>query len=39
MKDYGKVIELDPNYGDGYYGRGLVKAELGDYREAIKRLR
>ncbi|MBW5397658.1 tetratricopeptide repeat protein, partial [Brachyspira pilosicoli] len=33
---YNKSIELDPNYSVAYYNRGSVKADLGEYEEAIK---
>ena len=43
IKDFNKVIELNPNYAEAYYGRGYAYAELNqperaieDYSNAIK---
>src|ERR1700747_296661 len=35
IKLYNKVVELDSNYEDVYYRRGLSKAELNDLNGAI----
>ena len=36
IKDYDKVIELNPQYDGAHYNRGVVKNYLGYYEEAIK---
>ena len=36
VKDYDKVIELDPNYVNAYNNRGNAKSDLKLYEEAIK---
>ena len=36
IKDFNKVIELNPNYAEAYYGRGYAYAELNEYERAIK---
>ena len=36
IQDYNKAIELNPEYANVYYGRGLAKKILGDFRGAIK---
>src|SRR5205814_1744757 len=35
LRDFAKAIELDPEAGDAYTGRGLARVLLGDYREAV----
>jgi len=35
LTDHTKAIELEPNYTDAYYGRGLAKSSLQDYQGAI----
>ena len=34
LRDFSKAIELDPQAGDAYTGRGLAYVMLGDYRKA-----
>jgi len=36
IKDFNKVIELNPNYAEAYYGRGYAYAELNEYERAIE---
>jgi tetratricopeptide (TPR) repeat protein len=36
MEDYNKAIELDPNYADAYYNRGLAHYDLKEYERAIE---
>jgi serine/threonine-protein kinase len=35
LRDFAKAIELDPETGDAYTGRGLARVMLGDYRGAV----
>ena len=35
IRDYDKVIELDPEHAEAYCFRGLAYDNLGDYRQAI----
>jgi tetratricopeptide (TPR) repeat protein len=35
LRDFSKAIELDPEAGDAYTGRGLAQVMLGHYREAV----
>jgi eukaryotic-like serine/threonine-protein kinase len=35
LRDFELAIELDPNNGDAYNGRGFARARLGRHREAI----
>ena len=35
IEDYDTAINLDPNYADAYYGRGLAYGQLGRVDEAI----
>jgi serine/threonine-protein kinase len=35
LRDFSKAIELDPEAGDAYTGRGLARIMLGDYRGAV----
>jgi serine/threonine-protein kinase len=35
LRDFGKAIELDPEGGDAYTGRGLARVMLGHYKEAV----
>jgi tetratricopeptide (TPR) repeat protein len=35
IQDYTKAMELNPNYADEYFSRGLAKANLQDYKGAI----
>jgi tetratricopeptide (TPR) repeat protein/predicted Ser/Thr protein kinase len=35
LRDFAKAIELDPEGGDAYIGRGLAHVMLGDDREAV----
>lgn len=35
IKDYDKVIVLDPDYGGAYHDRGLANIKLGNYRDAV----
>jgi tetratricopeptide (TPR) repeat protein len=35
LRDFSKAIEMDPEAGDAYTGRGLARVMLGDYREAV----
>ena len=36
IEDYNKALDLDPNYTEAYYNRGLAKDELQDYEGAIE---
>ena len=36
LRDFELAIELDPNNGDAYNGRGFVRARLGHHREAVQ---
>jgi eukaryotic-like serine/threonine-protein kinase len=36
LRDFELAIELDPNNGDAYNGRGFVRARLGRHREAVQ---
>ena len=36
IRDYDRVIEIDPNFADAYYNRGVVKVRLKEFQEAIK---
>ena len=36
LKDFNKLIELNPNNAIAYYSRGVAKGKLGDYRGAIQ---
>ena len=36
LRDFELAIELDPNNGDAYNGRGFARASLGRHREAIQ---
>ena len=36
IADYDKAIELDPNFAEAYYARGLTYRELGKEEEAKK---
>lgn len=36
LSDFNRAIELDPNYDQTYYNRGVVKAHLGDKEGAMK---
>ena len=36
LRDFELAIELDPNNGDAYNGRGIVRVSLGQHREAIQ---
>ena len=33
--DYNKALELNPNYADAYFNRGVAYGEKGDYDRAI----
>jgi tetratricopeptide (TPR) repeat protein len=35
LRDFSKAIELNPEEGDAYTGRGLARVLLGDYRGAV----
>jgi tetratricopeptide (TPR) repeat protein len=35
LRDFSKAIELGPEAGDAYTGRGLARVMLGDYRGAV----
>ena len=35
IKDYNKVIELNPKYADGYHARGNIYLKLGNYQQAV----
>ena len=35
IADYTKAIELNPNYANAYYNRGISKHNLKDYNGAI----
>ena len=35
-KDYGSVIDLDPDNADAYLGRAHANAELGEHRAAVE---
>lgn len=35
IKDYNKVIELNPLYADGYHARGNIYFKLGNYQQAV----
>jgi serine/threonine-protein kinase len=35
LRDFSKAIELDPDAGDAYTGRGLARVMLGHYQEAV----
>jgi tetratricopeptide (TPR) repeat protein len=34
LRDFSKAIDLDPEVGDAYTGRGLARVMLGQYRQA-----
>jgi serine/threonine-protein kinase len=36
LRDFSAAIELEPEVGDAYTGRGLARVMLGDYREAVR---
>ena len=36
IKDYDKALELNPDYANAYYNRGVAKGKLGDYKGAIE---
>ena len=36
IEDYTDAIEIDPNYGPAYIGRGIAKEHLRDYQGAIQ---
>ena len=36
IEDYDTAINLDPNYADAYYGRGVAYYDLGELRRAIE---
>jgi tetratricopeptide (TPR) repeat protein len=36
LRDFEKALELDPEMGDAYTGRGLARVMLGQYREAVR---
>ena len=36
LRDFELAVELDPNNGDAYNGRGFARARLGRHREAIQ---
>ena len=38
LQDYDKAIEINPEYADAYYNRGVTYAELGNQRQAIEDL-
>ena len=35
LEDYNKVIELNPNYAEAYYSRGMAYGKKGDYDLAL----
>jgi tetratricopeptide (TPR) repeat protein len=35
LRDFEKALELDPEMGDAYIGRGLTRVLLGQYRDAV----
>lgn len=35
LKDYSKVLTLDPNFVYAYYNRGYVNSIMGDYKNAV----
>ena len=35
IKDYDKVIKLDPDYGGAYHDRGLAHMKIGEYWKAV----
>jgi serine/threonine protein kinase/Tfp pilus assembly protein PilF len=35
LRDFDLALQLDPNNGDAYNGRGFVRAGMGRYREAL----
>jgi tetratricopeptide (TPR) repeat protein len=35
LKDYNKVLDLDPDFSFAYYNRGYINGILGDYKNAI----
>lgn len=38
MKDYGEIIKIDSTYIYAYYNRAMLRAEVGDYNNAISDL-
>jgi tetratricopeptide (TPR) repeat protein len=36
IEDYTKAIELNPQYADAYYNRGVAHDDLGEYQKAIE---
>jgi tetratricopeptide (TPR) repeat protein len=36
LRDFDKAIQLNPEDGDAYNGRGYARAQLGQYREAVQ---
>jgi len=36
--EFNKAIEIDPDYGDAYFGRGLAYAEKGEVAKAVSDL-
>jgi tetratricopeptide (TPR) repeat protein len=36
IRSYDRAIEINPNYADAYYNRGLAYKNLKDYQNAIR---
>jgi tetratricopeptide (TPR) repeat protein len=36
IADYGKAIEIKPEFPEAYHNRGFVRSELGDKQNAIE---
>ena len=36
IRGYDRVIEIDPNFADAYYNRGVAKVRLKEFQEAIE---
>ena len=36
IRDYDRVLEIDPDFADAYYNRGVAKVRLREFQEAIE---